>query len=72
MTIEEMAKIETTMIFFAFEHLPESLQEVSKPFCELAKHVFETIPRGPQRSLALRRLIEAKDAAVRAAVKPGH
>lgn len=42
--------------FFAFEHLPEHLQRVSQPFKALA------------RSIALRKLLEAKDAAVRAAL----
>lgn len=54
--------------FFAYAHLPENLQAVSKPFCDLAEVVVTTIPRNPERTVALRKLLEAKDAAVRAVV----
>lgn len=54
--------------FFAYAHLPPHLQEVSRPFCELADQVVETLPRNPERTVALRKLLEAKDAAVRALV----
>lgn len=54
--------------FFAYEHLPQRLQAVSKPFGELAAHVVATLPRNPERTVALRKLLEAKDAAVRALV----
>ena len=52
--------------FFAYEHLPPKLQEVSKPFCELARSVTDTLPSNPERTVALRKLLEAKDCAVRA------
>ena len=52
--------------FFAFEHLPERLQTVSRPFGELAKQLVETLPSNPERTVALRKLLEAKDCAVRA------
>lgn len=54
--------------FFAYEHLPLSLSEVSRPFCELAQVIVATLPRNPERTVALRKLLEAKDAAVRAKV----
>lgn len=54
---------------FAYEHLPPHLQEVSKPFAELASLVM-ALPRGFERSVALRKLLEAKDCAVRTLVKP--
>ena len=54
------------MQFFAYSHLPPHLQEVSKPFGELAAQIVETLPRNPERTVALRKLLEAKDAAVRA------
>lgn len=53
--------------FFAFQHLPTALQEVSHPFAELAQKVLG-LPRNPERTVALRKLLEAKDAAVRAAL----
>lgn len=52
--------------FFAYEHLPAHLQEVSKPFSELANQLVETLPSNPETSTALRKLLEAKDCAVRA------
>jgi hypothetical protein len=52
--------------FFTYDHLPPHLQAVSKPFCELATTIIETLPRNPERSVALRKVMEAKDAAVRA------
>ena len=54
--------------FFAYEHLPENLQAISKPFGELAASIISTLPRNPERTVALRKLLEAKDAAVRASV----
>lgn len=51
--------------FFAYDHLPGHLQFVSKPFAELAQFIL-TLPRNPERTVALRKLLEAKDAAVRA------
>lgn len=52
--------------YFAFEHLPPDLQAISKPFGELAAQICETLPRNPERTVALRKLLEAKDCAVRA------
>jgi hypothetical protein len=52
--------------FFAYSHLPEHLQAVSKPFGELANHIMQTLPRNPEQTVALRKLLEAKDCAVRA------
>lgn len=52
--------------FFTWGHLPEKLQEVSKPFGLLARQIIDTVPRNPERTVALRKLLEAKDAAVRA------
>jgi hypothetical protein len=63
------AKTSTTehiLQFFAWTHLPEDLQQVSQPFQFLAKIIVDTLPRNPERTVALRKLLEAKDAAVRA------
>lgn len=59
---------EHIMQFFAHAHLPPHLAEVSRPFAELAERVEKTLPRNPERTVALRKLLEAKDAAVRALV----
>lgn len=52
--------------FFEYAHLPEHLREVSKPFGDLADKIVETLPSNPERTVALRKLLEAKDCAVRA------
>lgn len=52
--------------FFQYSHLPPHLQEVSKPFGDLADKIAETVPSNPERTVALRKLLEAKDCAVRA------
>lgn len=52
--------------FFAYAHLPEHLQVISKPFGELAQHMVDTLPANSERTAGLRKLLEAKDCAVRA------
>lgn len=59
---------ESLLQFFAYEHLPPALREVSAPFGELAQRIATTLPRNPERTVALRKLLEAKDCAVRAAL----
>jgi hypothetical protein len=54
--------------FFTYDHLPERLQLVSKPFGQLAETIVAVLPRNPERTTALRKLLEAKDCAVRALV----
>lgn len=54
------------MQFFKYDHLPEHLQAVSKPFGDLAEHIESTLPGNPEKTVALRKLLEAKDCAVRA------
>lgn len=54
--------------YFAFAHLPDKLKAVSEPFCQLALNMDRTLPAGPELSAGLRKLLEAKDCAVRAAL----
>lgn len=54
------------MQFFAYSHLPSHLQEISKPFGDLATQICETLPANPERTVGLRKLLEAKDCIVRA------
>jgi len=75
-----MEPVEHIIQFFAYEHLPPALQAVSKPFGDLARIIVAAgempagtpvqfpLPRNPERTVALRKLLEAKDAAVRAAL----
>lgn len=58
--------------YFHYAHLPAQLQGVSSQFCALAAFLVREIPRNAERTVALRKLLEAKDAAVRANVpEPG-
>jgi hypothetical protein len=57
---------DTILQFFAYSHLPPALQEVSKPFGDMANALVQQMPRNPERTVALRKLLESKDAAVRA------
>lgn len=59
---------EPMLQFFKYDHLPQPLKGISQPFCEMAKRIAETLPRNPERTVALRKLLEAKDCAVRAAL----
>jgi hypothetical protein len=52
--------------FFEYNHLPPELQEISRPFQSMANFIVNTIPRNPERTVGLRKLLEAKDATVRA------
>lgn len=57
---------ERILQFFQYDHLPPALREVSQPFGDLALRIVQTIKDSPQRAYCLRRLLEAKDGAVRA------
>jgi hypothetical protein len=63
---DEMEEKEYLLQFFKYEHLPEHLQKISKPFGLLAEQMASELPRNPERTTALRKLLEAKDCAVRA------
>lgn len=52
------------MRWFGFAQLPPELQEVSKPFSQVAEFV-AGLPENDQRRMALEHLLIAKDAAVR-------
>ncbi|MFD6176711.1 MULTISPECIES: hypothetical protein [unclassified Isoptericola] len=65
---------EPMLRWFAYDHLTkEPLRDVSFRFYCLAYDVVAMLPRTPERTVALRKLLEAKDAAVRTAldVTPG-
>lgn len=54
--------------YFDYAHLPEHLQAVSKPCHDLAEQMLQVLSDGPELTVALRKLLEAKDAFVRAAL----
>jgi hypothetical protein len=59
-------EIEHVLQFFEFGHLPDRLANVSRPFCELAHLMANHLPDSPEVIVFLRKLLESKDAAVRA------
>jgi len=66
----EPAKVEEPIMkFFKSEHLPVELQVVSRRFSLLAQDILESLPRCAERTVALRKLLESKDAAVRASLE---
>lgn len=65
---QEQVATDPILHFFHYSHLPERLQASSRPFCDLARHIVDTLPRCAERTVALRKLLEAKDAGVRANV----
>lgn len=62
---------ERMLRWFECEHLPETLRETSKHFSDLAHTIVRTVEHGPERTVALRKLLESKDAAVRAKLNAG-
>lgn len=52
--------------YFEYSHLPEKLQVISAPLCELAKKMDKDLPESAEKSAGLRKLLEAKDCFVRA------
>lgn len=52
--------------YFRYEHLPPHLQETSAKFHALAHEIATSRPQSQETTVALRKLLEAKDAAVRA------
>jgi len=62
---------ERMLKWFAFDHSPPNLKEVSESFATVAQWIAGEIEPGPERTVALRKLLEAKDAAVRARLHPG-
>ncbi|ELL9329700.1 TPA: hypothetical protein ACNOH7_000457 [Vibrio fluvialis] len=54
--------------YFAYQHLPEKLQVVSKPFHDIVNKMVVELPENEESHMALRKLLEAKDCAVRAMV----
>jgi hypothetical protein len=62
----EKEQKEPMLQWFEFAHLKPELQAISRPFGELALLMVKELPRNPERSAGLRKLLEAKDCAVRA------
>lgn len=57
------------LLHFQFTHLPEHLQKISEPWCRLAWKMVRTLPHNEETNVALRKLLEGKDAAVRSVIQ---
>lgn len=57
--------------YFTYSHLPPHLAELSQYFHDMAHSLVDTLPEGPETTVALRKLLEAKDAAVRSLAVDG-
>lgn len=66
-TPEQLAS-DPILRYFHFAHLPPTLRMTSIKFFEMACYMIAVLPRNAERSAALRKLLEAKDCAVRANV----
>lgn len=55
-------------LYFAYEHLPEHLRSVSVHFYSLGKLLLQHVEASPERTAGMRKLLEAKDCMVRAAL----
>lgn len=65
----DLSACEAPLCYFAWEHLPKRLQPVSRACADLANAMTDAIPQGPELSAGLRKLLEAKDCFVRAALQ---
>jgi len=54
--------------FFEYKHLPPQLRSISKPLCEVAALMDKELPSSHEKSVGLRKLLEAKDCFVRASL----
>lgn len=60
---------ERMMKWLSTEHLPEELQTIVYQYRGLGEYICNAIPAGPERTVALRKLVESKDCAVRAIIE---
>ena len=58
--------VQQVLQYFTYQHLPEKLQEISRPCCDLACKMATSLNQNPELTVGLRKLLEAKDCFVRA------
>jgi hypothetical protein len=56
--------------WFVYDHLPAGGRPVAAQFNSFANWMLQTIPSGPEATEAMRKLLECRDCAVRAALEP--
>lgn len=55
--------------FFGYKHLPVGkMQDTSMLFFQLAEQLEKQLPKNPEATVAFRKLLEAKDCAVRSLI----
>jgi len=55
--------------FFEYDHLPKGMiKDTAREFAMFAERLASVLPSDPELTVALRKMLEAKDAAVRCAV----
>ncbi len=59
---------EPILKFFHYAHLPANRQMIGELFFYLAVYVYQSGPISDERTMALRKLLEARDCAIRAAL----
>lgn len=65
--LKERTAEESILKFFSFSHLRDPLKAVSREFAIFAREAMK-LPRSAERAAGLRKLLEAKDCLVRAAL----
>lgn len=54
--------------YFSFKHLPPVFHETGRRFLELAEWIEQNHRENPEKTTALRKLLEAKDCAMRSII----
>jgi hypothetical protein len=55
--------------YFRYDHLPPNLRDVARPCAMLGLRMADDLPENPEVVAGLRKLLEAKDCFVRAALR---
>ena len=61
---------EQLLKFFSYGHLPRDAQPLFEGFLSLASDIVGMAPGGPERTAAIRKLLEARDCIMRAVGPP--
>ena len=64
----DLIQTDPILAYFDYKHLPSNLQGVSALFANFAELLYDDVPRSAERTMAFRKLLEAKDCAIRAAL----
>ncbi len=65
---ERRPEVQRLWEYFEYSHLPPHLQQVSRHYAVMVDVLLSLLPDSPELTVALRKLLESKDCAVRAAL----